>query len=223
MNPLTHRQALKPIPDNQVFPLVSDVTKKLGHNLTVVTPQLLEWSKRRNMKFWVKTIETMWYQISGKSTKPNKDAEPSTKVKTPLANELIAMEYFARHPHPNIIKYHGARVKKDDKGQERVTGIVLERQYTNLTRLVRQYDNSSREAIGDFQVFTDQIESALKHMWELGWAHNNLEPKSISVFQEKKKRVPKLTDFRRRRRRQSGLFSCCGRDDFSAYLVRFWT
>ncbi|KAK3989433.1 hypothetical protein QBC44DRAFT_241616 [Cladorrhinum sp. PSN332] len=192
INAATLKTALKPIPDNEIFPLVSTLSKEVGHNITIVTPKELESRQRKHL---VKGIKTQWYQFPRKY-KDLKNPEPLTKVKAALTHDLAAMERFTKHPHPNIVKYHGARVKTDPDGHQRVTGLVLEKQRTDLKQLMRRNRNNATAAIGDIDVFTEQIKSALQHMWNLGWAHNDISPNSIAVTKNKK---PILINFRNAR------------------------
>ncbi|KAK4169811.1 hypothetical protein QBC43DRAFT_351989 [Cladorrhinum sp. PSN259] len=240
VSPIRIKWSLNPIPDREVFPLVSKVEQELGHrgiriaNAADSDSSGFSFFKSKSLgkqlDYYVKPIETAWiqhaphYQQSKNNNKSKKKQhgellEPWTKVKEGLLRELEAMEQFAiRHPHPNIVKYHGARVKLDSNGKPRVTGLVLDRQQTDLSNLVRIHNNDTKKAIaggrGDHHdvtavdEFVEQIESALKHMWKLGWAHNDVSPRNIAVKfvnvkeeekgkgKKKKKAVPVLINFR---------------------------
>ncbi|KAF2245859.1 kinase-like protein [Trematosphaeria pertusa] len=109
-----------------------------------------------------------------------------------LLEEAKAMEILSQHSHPNIIHYHGCRVRRG-----RIVGLVLDRHPNTLT----DYLNNKVEIV-DKEPFMQALESAIRHLHSLGWAHNDLNPGNVLV---NKAGMPVLVDFGSARdRRQTG-------------------
>ncbi|KAJ4248759.1 hypothetical protein NW762_012597 [Fusarium torreyae] len=99
-----------------------------------------------------------------------------------LLVETLTMEQVSRTPHPNIVGYHGCRVKRG-----RITSIVLER----LEQTLQQYSNSSEFEKLDKPKFLEALESAVDYIHSLGLAHNDNNPHNIMVNDG----MPVLIDF----------------------------
>ncbi|KAK0710701.1 kinase-like domain-containing protein [Lasiosphaeris hirsuta] len=99
--------------------------------------------------------------------------------------EAVIMEtLLLRNPHPNIVRYHGCRVRRN-----RVTGLLLDAYSTDLNAL--ESDKALLESI-DRTAFVAGIESAIAHLHSLGLAHNDLNPANIMLG---KSGEPILIDF----------------------------
>ena len=99
-----------------------------------------------------------------------------------LLDETLIMERISKSPHPNIIGYHGCRVRRG-----RITAITLEQLEETLTQ--RASTPSIREL--DQDGFLKALESAVDHIHSLGLAHNDINPCNIMF----KNGVPVLIDF----------------------------
>ncbi|KAK0246871.1 hypothetical protein LTS09_017987 [Friedmanniomyces endolithicus] len=82
-----------------------------------------------------------------------------------LFEEVQVMEILARHPHPNLVPYHG-----------HITGIALT-QYQKI--LDDRFHNDASEL--DLDRFERQCRDAIGHIHSLGLAHNNLNPSNIAL------------------------------------------
>lgn len=98
-----------------------------------------------------------------------------------MLNETLIMEKVSKLGHPNIIKYHGCRVRRG-----RVTAIFLER----LDQTLHQYLATKG---CDFEPvkFCEAVESAVASLHSLGLAHNDINPHNIML----KDGMPVLIDF----------------------------
>lgn len=96
--------------------------------------------------------------------------------------EAKAMEMLSQHLHPNIIRYHGCRVRHGH-----ITGLVLDRHPNTLTNYLKNKVGSI-----DKEAFMQALSSAIYHLHSLGWAHNDLNPSNILVDE---KDMPVLIDF----------------------------
>ncbi|KAJ5581462.1 hypothetical protein N7535_000082 [Penicillium sp. DV-2018c] len=103
-----------------------------------------------------------------------------------LFNSLIAeaqvLEELSRHPHPNLIRYHGCRVTRGH-----LTGLVLDGHPHDL----EEHDQNAHGTI-DKDAFMTALESAIRHLHGLGWTHNDLTPANIVVSEAG---MPVLIDF----------------------------
>jgi serine/threonine protein kinase len=88
-----------------------------------------------------------------------------------LLDEIEVLELLEKHPHPNFVHYLGSVVKR-----ERVIGFALERYPQTIeTRL------KTKTASFDGVAAMAEIQSAIKHLHSLGFAHNDLNPSNIMV------------------------------------------
>lgn len=85
--------------------------------------------------------------------------------------EAQLLEFLARHPHPNLVRYLGCTVKRS-----RITGIALERHVMTL-------QDRSRSGFHklDQHMLIDQIRRGTKHLHALGFAHNDINPSNIAL------------------------------------------
>ena len=98
-----------------------------------------------------------------------------------LLAEALIMERLARHPHPNIVRYHGVRVRRG-----RVTGLILDKHQSTLL----DYVKSGLDL--DEEIFLTTLDAAVAHLHSLGLAHNDINPENIMITFEK---LPILIDF----------------------------
>jgi len=111
------------------------------------------------------------------------DRDAPTVVAEWFAIEVRMLELLSRHPlHPNIVKYHGCRVRKGC-----VTGVYLGRlEGDNLWEHV-----SAGKAV-DKEPFLAALESAIRHLHDVvDIAHNDIQPFNIMVGPEG---IPTLID-----------------------------
>ncbi|KAM5342079.1 hypothetical protein ACJ41O_015110 [Fusarium nematophilum] len=127
-----------------------------------------------------------------------------------LVEEAEALEVLRNQPRPNIVGYHGCRVKRGH-----ITGLVLDR----LSRELCTY-LSNGYVIQDKEQFMEMLESAVRHVHSLGWAHNDLNPTNILMTKDGR---PILIDFGSAHRigdklttsRASKGWIDCGIDDYT--------
>lgn len=88
-----------------------------------------------------------------------------------LLEEVQVMEFLRRHPHPNIVPYHGCVVRRGY-----ITGIALTR-YQNIL------DHRFRDDVSglDLDRFEQKLRDAIGHIHALGIAHNDLNPANIAM------------------------------------------
>jgi len=96
--------------------------------------------------------------------------------------EVKVMETLSQHPHPNIINYYGCHVRRG-----RITGLILELHPYTLTDYLKNKVKSV-----DKEPFMEALESAIRHLHSLDWAHNDLNPGNVLV---NKAGMPILIDF----------------------------
>ncbi|KAB5558336.1 kinase-like domain-containing protein [Coniochaeta sp. 2T2.1] len=104
-----------------------------------------------------------------------------------LMEEAEAMEMLRSQPHPNIVGYHGCRVRRGYG-----TGLVLDRHPQDLKSYLK-----SGNTIQDRELFIESLASPIRHLHSLGWAHNDLNPTNVLVAEDKR---PILIDFGSARR-----------------------
>ncbi|KAK5995741.1 hypothetical protein PT974_04159 [Cladobotryum mycophilum] len=74
-----------------------------------------------------------------------------------LLEEARTMEFLSKHPHPNIVRYHGCRSQRGH-----LTGIVLDRHLHNL----EDYVKNEIEHI-EKETFMNALGSAINHLHSL--------------------------------------------------------
>lgn len=156
--------ALAPIPDDDIFPewMPSDV-------------ELTRAQDTLPLNIYIKRPNLSMYDIFQEHNVLNLIPEG-------LLEEARAMEMLSQHLHPNIIRYHGCRVRRG-----RITGLVLDRHPHTLTDYLKNEVGSV-----DQEAFMKALSSAIYHLHSLGWAHNDLNPSNILVNEEG---MPVLIDF----------------------------
>ena len=99
-----------------------------------------------------------------------------------LYEEAQVLEFLARHPHPNLVRYLGCMVKRS-----RITGIALERHATTLQECSR----SGFRGL-DPQMLIQGLRRGVDHLHALGLAHNDLNPSNIAIGDDNR---PVILDF----------------------------
>ncbi|KAK3935973.1 hypothetical protein QBC46DRAFT_420623 [Diplogelasinospora grovesii] len=93
-----------------------------------------------------------------------------------ILQEARTMEVLSQHPHPNIIRYHGCRVKRG-----RIIGLVVEGfEFEKDLLVAEDYPEFFRGKL-DKAFIMSGLRSALDHLHSLGWAHNDLNPANIML------------------------------------------
>ncbi|KAI3390255.1 hypothetical protein diail_10856 [Diaporthe ilicicola] len=155
--------ALVPIPDNTLFP---EWALHRG-NLTLAQDTAIDiYIKRPNLPL---------YDVF-------KEHNVLELIPEDILEEARVMEVLAQHPHSNIVRYHGCRVRRG-----RITGLVLDRHPNTLTDYLRNKIGSV-----DKGPFMKAIELAIHHIHSLGLAHNDVNPGNILINLEG---MPILIDF----------------------------
>lgn len=156
-----YQDALELVSDEELYPAIPG-----GVSLTIA-PEHLD-----DISAFVKTPGLYSYE-SYKGT----DFIPRS-----ILEETLIMEQLSRSPHPNIIHYHGCRVKRG-----RITAIILERLGQSLTH----YAQTPGYAQLNKTEFFTALESAVHHIHAIGLVHNDINPDNIMV----KDGTPVLIDF----------------------------
>lgn len=156
--------ALAPIPDDDIFPEWVPRDVELTRAQDTLPPNM--YIKRPNLCLYDIFQEHNVLDLIPKG----------------LLEEARAMEMLSQHLHPNIIRYHGCRVRRG-----RITGLVLNRHPNVLTDYLKNKVGSV-----DKEAFMQTLNSAIDHLHSLGWAHNDLNPSNILVDMEG---MPVLIDF----------------------------
>lgn len=99
-----------------------------------------------------------------------------------LLDEVGALEILSKSPHPNIVPYHGCRVKDG-----RLTGIVLGKvSGYSLWRLLE-----FQLGFVDIEPFMEALTSAAEYVHKCGLSHNDICPQNVMVSNGE----PVLIDF----------------------------
>ncbi|KXT14350.1 hypothetical protein AC579_3997 [Pseudocercospora musae] len=109
------------------------------------------------------------------------DEEEADLLPQIFPDEVQILEFLKQHPHPNIVRYYGCRVKHG-----RVTGILLEKHESSV--------HYSREKNTRFEVdrYLKGLRAGVEHLHSLGLAHNDLNPSNILIDKENN---PIINDF----------------------------
>ncbi|RMZ74315.1 kinase-like domain [Pyrenophora seminiperda CCB06] len=134
--------ALAPISDHDFFPEWSPWNEKLTRALDALPPNI-----------YVKRPDLALYGVF-------QEHNALRLIPEGLFEEAKAMEMLSQHPHPNIIYYHGCRVRRG-----RITGLILERHPYTLTDYLKNKVKSV-----DKEPFMKALESAIRHL------HSRLGP-----------------------------------------------
>lgn len=101
----------------------------------------------------------------------NFDGRGLSQLRDLLLDEASALELVSDSPHPNIVQYHGCRVKGG-----LLTGIVLGKIHGQSLHFLK-----SSIANIDFEPFINALTSAIKQIHARGLAHNDICPQNIMV------------------------------------------
>jgi serine/threonine protein kinase len=165
-------KALKQIPDEDIYPLLTDASTPLSvapDHYNQVTAANLQgvYIKRPQIK------DFEWY----------KEEDLVEMIPATLLEEASALQRISQHPqHPNIVKFLGCRTRRG-----RVTGLMMERYEFTLTDFVNEGHTMDKKR------FLDCLESAIRHLHGLHLAHNDINPANIMVNTDTKE--PVLVDF----------------------------
>jgi serine/threonine protein kinase len=147
LTPQVLRECLKRIPDEKIYPKPpTDVTvfrSPTTGSLYIKRPDLKSWDEFEGTDFLLKLF----------------------------LGEIETLELLRRHPHPNIVQYHGCTVNRG-----RITGIVLDQHPTTLEQRLRANPRAFNK-----DLVLKGTESAVKHLLSLGLAHNDLGPTNIML------------------------------------------
>jgi serine/threonine protein kinase len=99
-----------------------------------------------------------------------------------ILDETLIMEQISASAHPNIITYHGCRLRRG-----RITALLFER----LPQTLSQYISTPAFQQLDKVAFVNALESAVNYLHSLGLAHNDINPDNIML----RDGVPVLIDF----------------------------
>ena len=153
--------ALAPIRDDEIYPEIPP-----DHHLAIA-PENLDDSSAFVKRPGLDSYEAM---------------KGSEYIPKAVLDETLIMEHISQTPHPNIVRYHGCRVRRG-----RITALVLER----LDQTLAQYLSTPDVRPLDTVPFVEALESAVRHLHALGLAHNDINPYNIMV----KGGMPVLIDF----------------------------
>lgn len=156
--------ALTPVPDEHLFP---EWTRS-GVGLTKA-PEMLP------SNIFIKRPSIILYDVFRKHN-------ALSLIPKDLLEEAKVMQMLSQRSHPHIIRYHGCYVRRG-----RIVGLVLDRHSQELVELLR-----NKVGTVDKGPFMQALESAIRHLHSLNWAHNDLHPGNILVDQAG---MPVLIDF----------------------------
>jgi len=158
------RECLRPLPDEEIYPLLPE-----DDPVTVASDDVTG--------FYVK--RTAWPTYL--------DFQETDFLPRLMLREARTMELLTKHPHPNIVRYFGCRVKRG-----RITGLVLESfPFPHDLGFVKTGPDLYKFAIDKERILSG-LRSALDHLHALGLAHNDINPANIMLIEGG---VPKLIDF----------------------------
>lgn len=154
-----YTKALKHVPDSQIFP------ERPAEEPLTIAPDEQEGA------IFVKRPGLYRYQ-------------PGLNMGTPqlVLSETLIMEALLRNPHPNIVRYHGCRVRRG-----RITAILLDEHEQTLSQLAETPEFSGFDRAEVYEA----VNSAVEHLHSMGLAHNDINPDNI-MFHNKS---PILIDF----------------------------
>ncbi len=163
--------ALERVPDCSIFPVLP-----LDPELTIApeasTQQDDCFIKRPNM-----SVYELFVDHDREDTEPGNDGF----LARTLLSEALIMQRLSGHPHPNLAKYHGVRVRRG-----RITGLVFKRYQRTLLDHVRQGLHIDQDEV------LHALEPAVTHLHSLGLAHNDIHPENIMMDPDS---TPVLIDF----------------------------
>ncbi|KAM0718045.1 hypothetical protein Q7P37_006377 [Cladosporium fusiforme] len=99
------------------------------------------------------------------------DSKPGcTFIADCLLGEATALEKLRHHPHPNVVEYLGCVVSEG-----RITQLCLKQYEGNLQDHTQPLSKQQRDDI------FEGVVSAVKHLHDLGLAHNDIGPQNICL------------------------------------------
>ncbi len=87
-----------------------------------------------------------------------------------ILGEVEACEILRKHPHPNIARYLGCIVKDG-----RIRGLAFDKYTTTLSQMLEDGTSFPKDHC------VSGIEAGIRHMHDLGLAHNDLNPSNIMM------------------------------------------
>lgn len=100
-----------------------------------------------------------------------------------VLQEAEVCEILKKHPHPNLAQYLGCLVEDG-----RITGLCFTRYKSDLEKaLSERKDITEKEKLA----YSKAIEDGIRHLHQLGLAHNDINPSNIMMDGEK----PVIIDF----------------------------
>lgn len=167
----------------QLFKALSDTTVEEVANALTLVPDEIVFPPLTEDKTWAIAANDTSYDCYIK--RPNMSFYELCNYDDLLARILLGeadvLERLSRHPHPNIIRYHGVRVRRN-----RITGLVLDKHRHTLLEYVKEGHKLDEEE------FMWDLDSAVAHLHSLGLAHNDINPENIMIDAERR---PVLIDF----------------------------
>ncbi|KAK4108593.1 kinase-like protein [Canariomyces notabilis] len=165
ISPEEFEATLQPIPDDWMFP---DLTDDLAKEITIADTD--DGSVIASEDLFIKRPKLSAYD-------PEEVGRYLPSAPRMLLEEIHILETLSKNPHPNIVRYHGARVRRG-----RVTGILLSRHSTTLDSI--ENNKPLKESLDRNRITTD-LESAVAHLHALGLAHNDINPTNILIGRDK--------------------------------------
>ncbi|KAI1413323.1 kinase-like protein [Hypoxylon sp. FL1857] len=164
--------ALTLIPHEEIYPVLTESEASLSaapDNLNLAPTAELKgvYIKRPPIK------DYDWY----------KEEDCLSIIPATLLEEAAALQHICQHgQHPNLIKFHGCRVRRG-----RITGLMLDGYEYNFREFLTEGKTVNKER------FLTGLESAIRHLHLLGLAHNDINPGNIMV--DEARGEPVLVDF----------------------------
>ncbi len=111
------------------------------------------------------------------------DVKDRGSIAALVLQEAEVCEILKKQPHPNIAQYHGCLVENG-----RITGLCFTKYTSDLERtLAKRKDITEGEKLA----YSKAIEDGIRHLHQLGLAHNDIKPSNIMMDGEK----PVVIDF----------------------------
>ena len=111
------------------------------------------------------------------------DSEDRGSIAALVLQEAEVCEILKKHPHPNIAQYYGCLVENG-----RITGLCSTNYKSDLEKtLANKKDITEKEKLA----YSTAIGDGIRHLHQLGLAHNDINPSNIMMDGEK----PVVIDF----------------------------
>ncbi|KAF3071537.1 hypothetical protein CFAM422_006137 [Trichoderma lentiforme] len=154
---------LRPLPDEEIYPVFP---------ATGLTAAPDDYSGR-----YVKC--TAWVDYE--------DVKGTPFLSRLMLQEAHTMEFLAKRPHPNIVRYYGCQIKRD-----RITGLVLETFPLKHDLGFATQRPELFKGLVDKNRIMSGLRAAVDHLHSIGLAHNDINTANIMLDEEGE---PKLIDF----------------------------